>query len=250
MRVSLCMFAPLLFFCMPPGVLGNPITAPTITVSVDGSPISFPLTVTDLGTEWLFNGTDALYSGTMFSGVLTLAGLLEPNPFLSYSFSATNASTQTHTYSVQFAVTPPAGTQYYMASSTYSGTIQDGPSQPGVTLGVPSGQTHLQTVSASPLGHLTNLDLGTTCTSLGNGLCGGGPAITTAFAPTTLTTLDLALSFTLTGGSDYASILGSATLIPVPEPGTWFLFACGLFLVAVPGLYQLLHAKNGHFFRH
>lgn len=252
MRVPLCalLVVIVLLFCVPSGMFGNPVSMPAITVSIDGVPISFPLTITDFGNAWAVDGTDVLRSGSALSGIVSLSGMLEPNPFLSYSFSVTNATTATHNYSVQFVIAPPAGTQYYRANSGYSATIQDG-AHDGVTMGLPSGQTHMQTLSASPPGNL-GIHLGNMCTWPGGGntVCPGGALATTAFSPTTFATLNLVLSFTLTGGRDYASVLGSADLIPVPEPETWFLFACGLLMVSVTGMHSLLRKTIRHLVRH
>jgi len=226
-KLKVCtLFALFLALAVGTGEVQAQIIAGTATLSIDTLSVNVP--VIQVGKLFLTNnGQPFTLTSANTLERITLSGTANPDPFLSYSVSATNGDTATHTFTFSFvqAVVPqPAGT---LVRHTLSGSLTAGDS--GVTIS-PSAFVGIARGSINGVG-IPALDVGTAQTS---------PTGTTPYPPSgifsaqtvsavPITSLDVNGSFTLTGGGDQAALSGLLTTV-VPEPSSLAMGSCSLLV--------------------
>jgi hypothetical protein len=167
-----------------------------------------------------------------------LSGVLNPDPFISWSIAANNNTAGTLAFLFGFT-TPliPTVALPSVASSQISGGLTDGTGN-GLALS-PFGGNLLQRVSLGAGAVSAGVDSGPGATMTGSGVVqtvdysltptdpfGAGPAPAPAGSWNLLST---EIGFTLTGANDKIAMTGNAVLTPVPLPAAAWLLVGGLF---------------------
>jgi len=151
-----------------------------------------------------------------------------PDPFISYSFAASNFTGGTVPFAADFFL--PIGTPLQVGSTVnasvgYSITDATGD---GVTLTPNSGSPYNAGFTQNTTGDGVDLGLDLGSTFSGTGVVStftksfNGSGVT-PFAINSF--IDIHLAFTLTGNSDTAGITGAVVITDVPEPGSVALIA-------------------------
>jgi len=239
-------------------VFADTFGPPVATVTVDGgAPISI-----DADWQW-YDGSEGgkpswYMDGPWESpdGTLKFSGLFEPDPFISYTFAATDVGAPS-TFS--FTMTMPIATtgSPNVVDSSISGGLTDGSANngqaitPAPALGDPDGDTisEMQIAEVSTTGGAgTYVNMGVDVGPAFSDPAGppnspsyGPPAGFSAGPQTgpvgTWNFMRIRLSFSLAGGGDSAALTGRATIEEtgdIPEPSSLVL---GLIASSLMGLY-------------
>lgn len=159
------------------------------------------------------------------------------DPDLSYAFSAVNnnATSQTYTFAVGEAILPPVGTANNVYADIAGGLTAKGG---GVATISPFGtNTAIQQfqLSADMGASFVNagVDVGPVASAIGTGTYGTFASNTIAGpAGQTWNYMQLTSKFTLSANSR-ASLVGFASITPVPEPESYAMFLAGLGLMGL-----------------
>jgi hypothetical protein len=152
---------------------------------------------------------------------------------MAYGYSVKNntAVTQTYTFSTGESIVPPVGTpaQVY-ADVSYTLANTDG----SATL-APVGSA-VQSFMLSADGGMTfsnaGVDVGNAVTANTKGSSSWGPYSATAPSPGgTWNYMQIVSRFTLTPYKDVATISGTASITPIPEPESYAMLLAGLGMV-------------------
>jgi len=200
--------------------IGNESIAVPVALSPDGK-----LLITNGGKDFVFKSSDGLET-------FTVNATGKADPFLSYTFSAVNASGGTLPFTFTFAtpVTPtlPAGT---LVTSSLSGSLTAGDTD-GVTVspnlfsgGISEGSINGVSLSSLAVGSMQASPSGV------SPYPPSGTFNKSAASADPITSLDVTVSFNLTGGGDGISGSGLLTTnaVPgaVPEPASMALMVVG-----------------------
>jgi hypothetical protein len=174
-------------------------------------------------------------ASTPWQSVLNLKNVSgHGDPDLSYAFSASNNTTYTQTYSfsVGEAILPPEGSANVVYADIAGGlNTKDG----NVTIAPFGTNTTIQQFRLSSDNGLTfinaGVDVGPSLNATGTTTY--GPFAATASGPTgsTWNYMEIVTKFTLTA-KDNASLVGFASITPVPEPGSYAMMLSGIALLA------------------
>ena len=220
-----------LFLALPALLLGASESRATFaplpsTVTIGTQTMNVPVALGSDNKSFVTNGSkDFIFKSADGLETITVNATGNPDPFLSYSFSAQNTSNAPVAFAFTFAtpiVTTPANT---LVTSTLSGSLTAGDAD-GVTVSpnlVPGGVTEAS-INGSPVPALA---VGPTQTSpTGVNVYGPFSASTTSAAA--INSLDVTVSFTLTGGGDQFAGSGLVTTGGVvPEPTSMALMGIG-----------------------
>ena len=155
------------------------------------------------------------------------------DPVLTYSFSATNNNGIAVPFAADFAIpiTPVSAGSTLISSLGFSLTDQsptnarDGATESPFPI-PPFNATAFQTFTGDGIDLGSSVDIGT---SASVGTTGSRTGIFnfdgTGVSPIAFSTLDVHISFLLSGGGDNIGITGSVEVVDVPEPGTVAMLA-------------------------
>lgn len=203
---------------------------PLSTVQIGTEKMDVPVALGPDGKMYVTNGGKDFIFTASNGAKLTVNATGNPDPFLSYSFSAQNTTGGTlpftFTFNTPVVGSPPAGTT---VTSQLSGSLTAGDAD-GVTVtpslfpgGVSEGSINGVSLSALAVGPAQTSPTGV------NLYPPSGPAFSAStVSGSTITSLDVTVSFNLTGGGDQFAASGLITTgNAVPEPSSVALMGVG-----------------------